>query len=74
MRVSIGCGGLSCVFIGANLFLLLSADGARGPPNEAVDVQKNRIIATAALKKAEPLADEGRCCLLVAVVGAKVMR
>ena len=50
------------------------ADGARGPPNEAVDVQKNRIIATAALKKAEPLADEGRCCLLVAVVGAKVMR
>ena len=37
----------------------LPADGERGVPNEQVDIQRNRIIATAALKKAEPLADQG---------------
>ena len=37
----------------------LRADGERGVPNEQVDIQRNRIIATAALKKAEPLADQG---------------
>jgi len=34
-------------------------DGERGVPNEQVDIQRNRIVATAALKKAEPLADRG---------------
>ena len=38
---------------------LCSADGERGAPNVQVDTQRNRIIATAALKKAEPLADQG---------------
>ena len=37
----------------------LPADGERGVPNEQVDIQRNRIVATAALKKAEPLADRG---------------
>ena len=34
-------------------------DGDKGPPNTAVDQQRNRIIAAAALKDAEPLADKG---------------
>ena len=36
-----------------------SADGERGPPSHTVDQQRNRILATAALKKAEPLAAQG---------------
>ncbi|XP_064400224.1 uncharacterized protein LOC135346514 [Halichondria panicea] len=35
-------------------------DGAQGPAKETVDVQRNRIIATTALKKAEPLAQQNR--------------
>ena len=35
------------------------ADGERGPPSHTVDQQRNRILATAALKKAEPLAAQG---------------
>ena len=35
-------------------------DGEMGPPNIAVDQQRNRIIATAALKNADPLADQGQ--------------
>ena len=49
----------------------LLADGERGVPNEQVDIQRNRIVATAALKKAEPLADRGTMnlqCLLVELV------
>ncbi len=46
------------IFILCALSLSLS-DGAQGPAKESVDVQRNRIIATSALKKAEPLADQG---------------
>ena len=35
-------------------------DDPQGLPNTTVDIQRNRIIATAALKKAEPLADQGK--------------
>lgn len=35
-------------------------DGDKGAPNRSVDIQKNRIVATAALKEAEPLADQGK--------------
>ena len=39
--------------------ILNHSDGEQGVAKEAVDVQRNRIIATTALKKAEPLADQG---------------
>ena len=34
------------------------SDGGQGPAKKSVDVQRNRIIATSALKKAEPLAEK----------------
>ena len=41
------------------ILALVLSDGERGASNEAVDTQRNRIIATDALKRAEPLADQG---------------
>ena len=38
---------------------LFMVDGKQGPANEAVDTQKNRMVATKALKDAESLADQG---------------
>ena len=35
------------------------ADGEQGPPNTALDQQRNRVIAAAALNDAEPLASKG---------------
>ena len=35
------------------------ADGEQGPANSAVDQQRNRVIAIAALKDADPLAGQG---------------
>ena len=35
-------------------------DGDRGAPSTTVDIQRNRILTTAALRKAEPLANQGR--------------
>ena len=46
------------IYVGfTNVFF---TDDPQGPPNTTVDIQRNRIIATAALKKAEPLADQGK--------------
>ena len=46
-----------------NLYPILhNIDGDRGAPSNSVDIQRNRILATAALKKAEPMADQGRGC------------
>ena len=40
--------------------LLISLiDGDMGDPNRIVDIQRNRIRACAAMKEAEPLADQG---------------
>ena len=41
-------------------FWLLILDGDRGTPSRSVDTQRNRILATAALKEAESLADQGK--------------
>ena len=41
-------------------FWLLALDGDRGTPSRSVDTQRNRILATAALKEAESLADQGK--------------
>ena len=44
---------------------LFGLDGDRGTPSRSVDTQRNRILATAALKEAETLADQGKCHYLV---------
>lgn len=43
-----------------NYLVQFSLDGDRGTPSNSVDIQRNRILATAALKNAEPLADQGK--------------
>ena len=39
---------------------LLFPDGERGPPNIAVDQQRNRVVTAAALKDADSLASQGQ--------------
>ena len=39
--------------------MIVVTDDERGPPNMTVDQQRNRIIATEALKNSEPLAAQG---------------
>ena len=41
-------------------FSSFGLDGDRGTPSRSVDTQRNRILATAALKEAETLADQGK--------------
>ena len=53
------------VFADNHLFLLWNADDEKGPPSATVDQQRNRIIATAALKNAEPLAAQGEPSVFV---------
>lgn len=44
----------------SSLYVVGVLDGERGPGNMAVDLQRNRIITTTALKEAESLADFGK--------------
>ena len=43
---------------------LFDLDGDRGTPSRSVDTQRNRILATAALKEAETLADQGNAAYI----------
>ncbi len=49
------------------IILYFCLDGDRGTPSRSVDTQRNRILATAALKEAETLADQGkyRCLIII---------